>query len=123
MSEKFSIRPAFLYQTQSTANEFVGGSEFNMIVGNPEIRSFATNVFLGAWYRTGDAAMITGGIEFKGVKVGVSYDYNMSELKTASNGNGAFEISLRYIAPNPLNFARKLNFIRAPVSNSWKIIF
>jgi hypothetical protein len=40
--------------------------------------------------------------------VGVSYDYNTSNLKTASNGNGGFEISLIYTAPDPIDFARKL---------------
>jgi len=108
LNEKFSLRPAFLYQTQATANEFIAGNEFNLIVGNPEFRQFATNVFVGGWYRTGDAVMVTAGVEFKQLRIGVSYDYNTSALKTASNGNGGFEISLRYIAPNPLDFARKL---------------
>lgn len=108
LNEKFSLRPAFLYQTQATANEFIAGNEFNMIVGNPEFRQFATNVFVGGWYRTGDAVMVTAGVEFKQLRIGVSYDYNTSALKTASNGNGGFEISLRYIAPNPLDFARRL---------------
>jgi hypothetical protein len=52
--------------------------------------------------------MVNAGVEFKGLRVGVSYDYNTSNLKTASNGNGGFEISLIYIAPNPLDFAHKL---------------
>lgn len=108
LNEKFSLRPAFLYQTQATANEFIAGNEFNMIVGNPEFRNFATSVFVGGWYRTGDAVMVTAGVEFKQLRIGVSYDYNTSALKTASNGNGGFEISLRYIAPSPLDFARKL---------------
>lgn len=108
LSDKFSLRPGFLYQTQSTASEFIAGNEFHLIVGNPEFRSVATGVFLGAWYRTGDAFMISGGLEWKGLRFGVSYDYNTSSLKDASNGNGGFELSLRYIAPSPLDFARKL---------------
>lgn len=108
LSEKFSLRPALLYQSQSTATEMVAGNEFHLIVGNPEFRNFTTAVFLGGYYRSNDALMVNAGVEFKGLRVGVSYDYNTSNLKTASNGNGGFEISLIYIAPDPLDFARKL---------------
>lgn len=108
LSEKFSLRPAVLYQSQSSATELVAGNEFHLIVGNPEFRTFTTAVFLGGYYRSNDAMMINAGVEFKGLRVGVSYDYNTSNLKTASNGNGGFEISLIYIAPDPLDFARKL---------------
>lgn len=108
LSETFSLRPAFLYQSQSTATEVVAGNEFHLIVGNPEFRNFTTAVFLGGYYRNSDAVMINAGLEFKGLRVGVSYDYNTSNLKTASNGNGGFEISLIYTAPDPIDFARKL---------------
>ena len=108
LGEKFSLRPALLYQSQSTAKEMVAGNEFHLIVGNPDFRSFTTAVFLGGYYRSNDAIMVNAGVEFKGLRVGVSYDYNTSNLKTASNGNGGFEISLIYIAPNPLDFAHKL---------------
>jgi type IX secretion system PorP/SprF family membrane protein len=105
---KFSLRPGLLYQSQASASEFIIGNEFHYTVGNPEFKNYSTAVFLGGWYRTGDAAMLTGGIEFKGFRIGLSYDYNVSALNTATNGNGGFEISLRYIAPNPLDFARRL---------------
>jgi len=107
LSDKFSIRPAALYQSQATATELIAGNEFNYIVGNPEVRSNATSVFLSGWYRSSDAIMATLGMEFKGFRFGISYDYNISSLKNASNGNGGFEISLRYIAPNLLDFAHK----------------
>jgi type IX secretion system PorP/SprF family membrane protein len=108
LGEKLSLRPAFLYQNQSTATEMVAGNEFNLIVGNPEFRNFTTAVFLGGWYRFEDAIMINAGLEFKGFRLGLSYDYNVSDLKNASNGNGGWEISLTYVAPDPLDFARKL---------------
>lgn len=107
LSDKFSIRPAALYQSQASATELIAGNEFNYIVGNPEVRSYATSVFLSGWYRSSDAIMATLGMEFKGFRFGISYDYNISSLKNASNGNGGFEISLRYIAPNLLDFAHK----------------
>lgn len=109
VGEKLSLRPAVLYQSQSTASEIVAGNEFHLIVGNsPEIRNYTTAVFLGGWYRNQDAIMINAGVEFKGLRVGLSYDYNTSDLKNASNGNGGFEISLTYVAPHALSFARKL---------------
>lgn len=108
VNEKLSLRPGVLFQSQATTNEIVAGNEFNLIVGSPEVRAAATSVFVGGWYRNSDAIMVTAGIEHRGVRLGVSYDYNTSDLKTASSGNGGFEISIRYIAPNPIDFARRL---------------
>jgi type IX secretion system PorP/SprF family membrane protein len=107
-SERFSLRPALLYQNQASASEMIIGNEFHYEVGaNPGYDNFSTAVFLGGWFRTGDATMITAGVEFKGFRVGVGYDYNISSLNTSSNGNGGFEIALRYIAPNPKLFSGK----------------
>lgn len=110
VSDRLSLRPAVLYQTQSTAYELLIGNEFNYAIGNPEFRntSSTTSVFAGVFYRNSDAIMVTAGIEFKGIRFGAGYDYNTSSLKEASQGNGGFELSIRYIAPNPLDFARKL---------------
>ncbi len=109
-TDRMSIRPAVLYQTQTAASEMIAGSEFLYIVGQPDIRSFATGVFLGGWYRLGDAALITGGLEFKGIRLGFGYDYNISDLNVASGGNGGFEVTVRYVKPNPLDFARRVVF-------------
>ena len=108
--ERLMVKPAVMYQTQTSATETIAGTEFLYIVGDPDIKSVATGVFVGGWYRFGDAALITGGIEFKGFRVGFAYDYNMSKLNVASGGNGGFEISLRYIMPNPLDFAQRIAF-------------
>ncbi len=108
--DRLSIRPAVMYQTQSSASELIAGSEFLYIVGSPDVRSVATSVFLGGWVRKGDATLITAGMEFQGVRLGFAYDYNTSDLKVASGGNGGFEITLRYVKPNPLDFARKIIF-------------
>lgn len=107
--ERFSLRPAVLYQAQTATTEIIAGNEFNYIIGSdPEIRSLATNIFLGGWYRNNDAIMISAGIEHRGLRVGVAYDYNTSDYKTATNGNGGFEISLRFIGLNPISAARNL---------------
>jgi type IX secretion system PorP/SprF family membrane protein len=111
LSERISVQPAFLYQTQTAATEMIGGTDFGYTVGgDPYIPSFATVVFVGAWYRTGDAAMLTTGLQYKGFRFGLSYDYNISDLKTASNGSGGFEISLTYKAPNRFNFISPFSY-------------
>jgi type IX secretion system PorP/SprF family membrane protein len=108
VGQRFSLRPAVLYQTQASATEVIIGNEFHYAVGNnPEYENFSTAIFVGGWYRTGDATMITAGVEFKGFRIGVAYDYNISTLNTSSNGNGGFELAIRYIAPNPIRFANK----------------
>jgi type IX secretion system PorP/SprF family membrane protein len=110
VSDRFSLQPAVLYQSQTGASEVVGGNDFNYIVGNPEVRSVATAVFAGLWYRSEDAIMVSAGMQFKGVRIGMSYDYNTSSLKTASNGNGGFELSVRFVAPRPMEFAHRLTY-------------
>ncbi|MDI9318887.1 MAG: PorP/SprF family type IX secretion system membrane protein [Phycisphaerales bacterium] len=107
--ERFSFRPAVLYQTQTATTEIIAGNEFNCIIASdPEVRDLATSLFVGGWYRNNDAVMISGGIEHRGFRVGVAYDYNTSALKTASSGKGGFEIMFRYIGLKPLNAARNL---------------
>lgn len=108
VSEKLSLRPALLYQSQASATEIIAGNEFHLIMGDPEFRTFTTAVFLGGWYRFDDAAMVTAGLEFKGFRLGLAYDYTVSSLKNNARNTGGFELALTWIAPDPLDFARKL---------------
>jgi len=110
VSDRLRLMPAVLYQSQSTATELVLGNEFNYSLANPDYESVATGVFVGIYYRNNDAIMGTAGLDWKGFRFGVSYDYNTSSLKEASNGNGGFELSIRYIAPNPLDFAGRRGY-------------
>jgi hypothetical protein len=110
VGERLTLRPAVLYQSQASASEIIVGNEFRYELSrdtDPSLENFSTAFFLGGWYRTGDAVMITGGVEFKGFRIGVSYDYNISSLNNSSNGQGGFEMAIRYIAPNPIRFANK----------------
>jgi len=106
--QRLALRPAVLYQSQAGASEFLAGNEFRYEIGRePGYNNFSTAVFLGGWYRSGDAFMITAGVDLKGLRIGAGYDYNMSTLNTSSNGNGGFEIAVRYIMPHPIRFAGK----------------
>ena len=60
-----------------------------------------TAIYLGGFYRMGDAFIPTFIFEISNYSLGISYDLNTSSFKEASNGKGGFEISLQYINPNP----------------------
>lgn len=110
VTDRFSLRPAALYQSQSTATEIVAGNEFNYRLGDNFDVSTSPAVFAGIWYRYQDAIMGTVGVEFRNFRIGFAYDYNTSDLKNATNGNGGFEVSIGYIAPSALEFAHQKLF-------------
>ncbi len=108
VGERMSLRPAFLFQTQSAAQEIIGGMELHYKLGDDYTVPTAPAIFLGGWYRHLDAAMITAGLEFNGFRIGAGYDFNTSGLRQSTNGYGGFELMVRYTAPSPIDFARKL---------------
>ena len=55
-----------------------------------------TNVTYGL-----DALILSMRFDWRQFGLGFSYDVNLSELKAASNGNGAFEFSLIYSVCGP----------------------
>jgi type IX secretion system PorP/SprF family membrane protein len=65
-----------------------------------------TNLYLGTWYRFGDAVIPYIGLEFSGLQIGATYDVNMSSLKPASNMRGGAELSVIYIK-QATDFTRK----------------
>ncbi len=108
---RLDIKPGFLAQMQANAMELIGGSEFNVRIGGDiDVPSVATSIFLGAYYRYEDAIMASAGIQTNGFRIGVGYDYNVSELGKATGGTDAWEIALTYIAPDPMDFAKRIVF-------------
>jgi type IX secretion system PorP/SprF family membrane protein len=56
-----------------------------------------TNLYVGSWFRFGDAIIPYVGLEFGEFRIGTTYDVNVSSLKPASNMRGGAEISLIYV--------------------------
>ena len=75
----------------------------NQNEGNP------TNLYLGSWYRFGDAIIPYVGLEFGEFHIGATYDVNISSIKPASNMRGGAEISLIYIKKPGDPDAKRLN--------------
>ncbi len=101
--------PALLYLQQGPLNEIsAGGMIRHTIKEESKYTGLMkeTAVLLGAYYRVGDAFIPSFMFEMASFAVGISYDVNMSSLKEATNGAGGFEISFKYITPNPFKYGK-----------------
>lgn len=104
VNHAFSVRPAVLIQSQATAMEIVGGTEFHLKYGSNMGTPDVSALFAGLWYRHEDAVMATAGVEFKRFRIGFAYDMTISSLQDYAKNNGGFEVMVRYIIPTSLSF-------------------
>jgi type IX secretion system PorP/SprF family membrane protein len=99
IADNASIQLSALHSRQAGAvNTIAGGNVAVMMNQNEEV---PTNIYLGGWYRLGDALLPYAGIEFGEFLLGATYDVNISKLKTASQSRGGIEISLIYVKRRP----------------------
>lgn len=84
-----------IYQAQNKASETLFGAALALNANSDNINP--TNVFIGAWMRINDAIIPYVGLEFLGLRIGASYDINISSLKAATGNRGGSEISIIYI--------------------------
>jgi type IX secretion system PorP/SprF family membrane protein len=96
-----------MHSRQANAvNTVIGGAY--MLNIDPDPWS-PTNLYLGSWFRFGDAIIPYVGLEFGEFRIGATYDVNVSGLKPASNMRGGAEFSLIYIKKPVDPNAKKLN--------------
>ena len=103
-NSKWSIKPAFLAQFQGPSKELLIGSQFRLKLKDASrVTGFVKGAYLsfGTFMRLGDAFIPSVVLEFDKYSIGTSYDLNISELRTASGGNGGFELSFKFRTPNP----------------------
>jgi len=115
-SSRFSLVPNIVTMFQGPSFQFNGGLSSRFQIGpRGDNQSFQ----IGAWVRLvnnynisqsdddptefrddvgigADAVILTARFDFEHFGIGFSYDINVSDLTTVSNGNGAFEFSLIY---------------------------
>lgn len=84
-----------LYMMQGGARELDFGGALGLVINNKPME--ANLLYVGSWYRWGDAVNPYIGVEINNIHVGVSYDINVSALHPASNYRGGMELSLIYI--------------------------
>ena len=103
-----SLVPGLYYYRQGPASELLIGNLFQYkLLDDSKYTGFVQGAFIagGVYYRGKDAAIAMAMFKVKTYCIGLSYDFNVSSLKSASKGRGGFEISLRYT--NPANYLYK----------------
>ncbi len=103
-NSNISIVPGVIYSQQGSSAEFLAGTMFQyQLKADSKYTGYvkASSLSLGAYYRGKDAVIATALFKISQYAIGLSYDINVSGLKTASNGRGGFEISLRFVNPSP----------------------
>ncbi len=90
LSNRAELIPHALYMKQGTASELAGGMVCNLMIEQGK------DIIVGGMYRHKDAVAPSIGLRFNGLTIGLSYDVNISDLKTASSSNGGYEISISF---------------------------
>jgi type IX secretion system PorP/SprF family membrane protein len=99
-----ALIPSIIYLQQGSLKEInIGGLLRLTLRQESKYTGFlkAVSAYGGIYYRVADALIPTILFEVANYALGFSYDMNVSPLTEASNGKGAFEISFRFINPDP----------------------
>lgn len=97
ITNSLSVSPSAIYMQQTGAQELVLGSAVGYHFLNNGQTGKRTSLFAGLWYRIPHEIIFVGGIDFKDLRFGISYDLTVSDLSNANAYQGGFEISLAYI--------------------------
>jgi type IX secretion system PorP/SprF family membrane protein len=90
LGKRAELIPHAVFLMQGNTNEIAGGMVCNLTIES------GTDLILGSIYRLNDAVAPNIGLRFNGLTIGLSYDINVSQLKTASSSNGGYELSISF---------------------------
>lgn len=79
---------------QGQFREYIAGAMYSRKIGDTEVPDYTLH--LGAYLRWADAIIPVVKLDYNPFSLGFSYDMNISQLRTASQGRGGFELSLSY---------------------------
>lgn len=108
VAQRVSMLPGVVTFFQGPSFQVNVGNSFKFLLGNS--RRYSQAFQLGAWARVSnkldqgklmDALILSTRFDYEQFTLGFSYDINTSNLRTATNGNGAFEFSLLYKVCGP----------------------
>ncbi len=115
LSNNFGLLPSIVYKRHKEATEFMIGSLVRIGPVDKKLR-----FRVGSYYRNNirgykssdlgqnvDAFSLNLGMVFKPFDLGLAYDFNVSDLRQASNYRGGFELALTYTYDFQLQPAKK----------------
>jgi len=92
INKTMSAEANVLYMRQTNDNDLVIGT-----VGIYHLEGSDANIFFGPYYRNKDAVILHLGGNYGEYTLRLSYDINVSSLKSATGGKGGFEFSITYV--------------------------
>ena len=107
------LEPGYIVMIQGGAHEINAGMLVKYIMQEASHYTGRKNpaaFVLGGYYRFGDAFNIVTAYELNSLRIGLSYDVNLSGLTVASQSRGGFEVSLRFMMTNTGNNKNKSFF-------------
>ena len=98
LNENTVLNASALYQSQASATEVLIGAAVGFVLnpGHDMDYQKSTIFYLGAWYRNNDAISPYVAIEWSKMRIGLTYDFNVSNFMPATSGLGGYEISLLF---------------------------
>ena len=99
VSDVITVHTSLIHQIQNKASETIVGAAIAANLGEDAEKPSA--VYIGSWVRFNDAIVPYIGLEFGGLRIGVSYDFNISNLKAATTSRGGSEFSIIFIKRPP----------------------
>lgn len=107
-SGKSYIVPMFLFQLQGPSTEATFGALYRFLFKEvAQVTGFVKGgaLSMGATYRWGDAITPIVAVEYLFLRLGVSYDVNVSKLHKATGFQGGLEVSLRCVLSDGFYYA------------------
>lgn len=98
------LEPSYFVALQGGHREIIPGVMAKYIFGQTSLytdRKKSSALSYGLFFRINDAIVPMLRYEYSYYSIAASYDFNVSGLTAASRARGGFEISLRYMIPNP----------------------
>lgn len=107
----YAIAPSFIFQLRGSSNELMAGLMLKRYVNmNSKYTGLVkrSSIGNGGYFRNRDAAVLSVMLQWKEqLSICMSYDLNVSRLRTGSNSRGASELTMRYTPPKAFLYQKK----------------